>query len=1143
MDRPLLTERRFAPLFWCQFFSAFNDNFLKNALLFLILWGTAAQAAAHVGPPNSSAALVTVAGAFFIAPFFLLSALGGELADRFDKALLAQRLKLAEIGAAVIAVVGFLMQSIPVLFVALFTFGTISALFGPVKYGILPDHLPRHRLTAANALVEGATFLAILGGTVAGGLAVTFPSGHFVLAIGVMIFAALSWGAARLIPPTGEADPALHVRANVFASTWEVACDLSADWRIWRASLATSWFWLVGAIALSLLPALVKQVLGGSELTATLALVVFSVGIALGSGLAAWLAGGRIALLPAVIGTALMGVFMIDIWRVTHGLAPHGPDRLLPPGTRHILVDLLALSAAGGLLVVPTFAAVQAWAGPERRARSIAGVNIISAAAMAVGALLVAFAQKHGATPPTLFAALGVGSLIAAVVMLVTLPTDRIRELLWLLFRLVYRVDVEGIDNIALAGPRCVVAVNHVSWLDAALILALSEREPVFAIDAAVARLWWVKPMLRLGRAIPLDPARPFGTRTLIHAVRDGEMLVIFPEGRITVTGSLMKVYDGAALIAAKADATIVPIRIAGLEATPFSRLQPGQVRRRWFPRVTVTVLPPVRPDIDPTLHGRKRREAGGVALYDILSDLVWRTTSIDLTVFQAIAAAAQVHGKSRICSQDLTSGTMTYRRLLTGAAVLGRALAPLSKPGEAVGVMMPNANATMALVLGLISSGRVPAMLNFTSGPANLLNACRAARVTTIVTSRAFVQRGQLERLMEGLTEGAEGLHLKLVYLEDMRKTIRLGDKLRGMMQGGRPLVHRHAEDWAAVVFTSGSEGVPKGVVLSHRNMLANIAQVAARIDYGRQDKIFNVLPMFHSFGLTCGMALPLVYGVPVYMYPSPLHYKAIPELIYSTNATAIIGTDTFLSGYARTANPYDFRSLRYVVAGAEPVKAATRAVYLEKFGLRLLEGYGVTETAPVLALNTPMFNRFGTVGRLMPGVEMRLEPVPGIPEGGRLYVRGPNVMLGYLRADNPGVLDPPPEGWHDTGDIATVDEDGYLRIKGRAKRFAKLGGEMISLAAVEALVAEVWPDAICCVAAIPDARKGERLVLLTEQPGADRSTLLAHARRVGATEMMVPADVRVVETVPLLGTGKLDFAAVQRMAEQLAVVAAQPA
>ena len=297
-------------------------------------------------------------------------------------------------------------------------------------------------------------------------------------------------------------------------------------------------------------------------------------------------------------------------------------------------------------------------------------------------------------------------------------------------------------------------------------------------------------------------------------------------------------------------------------------------------------------------------------------------------------------------------------------------------------------------------------------------------------------------------------------------------------------------------ILFTSGSEGTPKGVVLTHRNILANAAQAASRIDFHSGDKVFNVLPIFHSFGLTAGTVLPLISGVPVYFYPSPLHYRIVPELIYGSNATIIFGTDTFLGGYARTAHPYDFRSVRYCFAGAEPVKASTRETYMEKFGLRILEGYGVTETSPVISINTPMYNRSGTVGKIMPGMEYRLDPVPGIVDGGRLHVRGPNVMAGYLRAEKPGVLEAPQDGWHDTGDIVAIDEGGFVTIRGRAKRFAKIGGEMISLAAVEALAGELWKGSLAAVATVPDARKGERLVLVTDAGNATRAEFLAFAK-----------------------------------------------
>ena len=381
---------------------------------------------------------------------------------------------------------------------------------------------------------------------------------------------------------------------------------------------------------------------------------------------------------------------------------------------------------------------------------------------------------------------------------------------------------------------------------------------------------------------------------------------------------------------------------------------------------MTVTVLQPVKLAVAEELKGRQRRQAAGAALYEIMSDLVFRTTSTDRTVFDAVVEAAEVHGWKRIAVEDPVTGSLTYKRLLLGAAVLGRKLMPLASEGKALGVMLPNANGAVVTILGVMSAGRVPAMINFTAGAANILAACKAAEVGTIVTSRAFIDKASSTPSWRSSRSPRTSSTWRTCA---PRSTT--GDKLRGLIGYRKPLVARKPDDPAVILFTSGSEGTPKGVVLSHRNMLANAAQAAARIDFGRSDKLFNVLPVFHSFGLTAGTILPLVSGVPIYLYPSPLHYRTVPELIYGTNATIVFGTDTFLAGYARAAHPYDFRSLRYILAGAEPVRESTRRTYMEKFGLRILEGYGVTETAPVLALNTPMFNKFGTVGRLMPGTD----------------------------------------------------------------------------------------------------------------------------------------------------------------------------
>jgi acyl-[acyl-carrier-protein]-phospholipid O-acyltransferase/long-chain-fatty-acid--[acyl-carrier-protein] ligase len=1121
MSDNLMTSRRFAPLFWCQFFSAFNDNFLKNALVFLILFAP--------GVDNREA-LITLTAAVFIGPFFFLSGLGGQMADRFDKAIVARYVKLAEIAVAALGVVGFWLHSIPIMFATLFLFGVIATLFGPVKYGILPDHLKKEELPAGNALVEGATFMAILLGTIVGGLAA--KEGNHPAYFGAMIvmFSLLCWGASLLIPRTGQGAPNLDVDPNIARSTGSLLRDLWIDKRLRWGSLATSWFWLVGAVALSLMPPLVKLVLGASEEVVTAYLAVFSIAIAIGSLLAAWLSHGRIALFPMLVGAFFLAVFALDLGFATYGVAaaPGAGVAQVFSSWRgiHVAIDLAGLAIAGGLFIVPAFSAVQSWAGADKRARVVAAVNVLNALFIVGGTLIVAALQSFGVTLPQLFLLLGAANLVALIVIARTMPANGLRDFLTTMLRAFYRMEVRGAENFDNAGPNPIVALNHVSFLDAAVALSLMDKEPVFAIDYGIAQRWWVKPFLKLTRAMPLDPSKPMATRTLINAVKAGEPLVIFPEGRITVTGSLMKVYDGVGLIADKSGALVVPVKIDGLEATPFSRLSRHQVHRRWFPKVTVTVLPPVKLAIAPELKGRNRRQAAGAALYEIMSDLVFRTTSTDRTVFQAAVEAAEVHGWKRIALEDPVTGSLSYKRMLVGAAVLGRKLMPLAPEGKALGVMLPNANGAVVTILGVMSAGRVPAMINFTAGAASILAACKAAEVTTIVTSRAFIEKGKLGAVIEQLAQA-----MSIVYLENVRAAVSTGDKLRGLISFKKPLTARKPDDPAVILFTSGSEGTPKGVVLSHSNILANCAQAAARIDFGRSDKLFNVLPVFHSFGFTAGTVLPLTSGVPIYLYPSPLHYRTVPELIYGVNATIVFGTDTFLAGYARAAHPYDFRSLRYILAGAEPVRESTRRTYMEKFGLRILEGYGVTETAPVLALNTPMFNRFGTVGRLMPGTEARLEPVPGVHEGGRLYVRGPNVMLGYLKADNPGVIEPPHEGWHDTGDIVTIDAQGFVTIKGRAKRFAKIGGEMISLAAVEALAAQLWPDVMSAVATAPDPRKGERLVLVTQKKGATRSEFQAFAKQKGASDLMVPAEVIYLEKLPVLGTGKIDMVGVAKL------------
>jgi acyl-[acyl-carrier-protein]-phospholipid O-acyltransferase/long-chain-fatty-acid--[acyl-carrier-protein] ligase len=794
-----------------------------------------------------------------------------------------------------------------------------------------------------------------------------------------------------------------------------------------------------------------------------------------------------------------------------------------------ILAEFTGIAIGGGFFVVPSFAAVQSWAPAAMRARVIAANNVLSAAFIVGSGVAVAALQAFNVSNSLMLAMLGLGNFAATYIVLRTWGREGVRDFGGFLFKMLFRVEVRGAENIPALGQPLIFAPNHVSLLDGPLLHAVLPVDCAFAVDTGISKAWYAKPFMAMIRCYRIDPSNAMATKHLVNLVKSHQPLVIFPEGRLTVTGGVMKVYDGAAMIADKTDAVIVPVRIEGAQRSTLSYMKSTQIKKAWFPKITVTFLPPVKLEIDPELCGKARRKAAGVALQDVMIDAMVLNSVMDQTLFQGLANAYKNHDTRRPAVEDPIAGALSYRKLILGAQALGRKLQGLTTIGEHVGVLLPNSTGVAATFFALQTIGRVPAMLNFSAGAVNVGLACKAAEVKTILTSKAFIEKGKLQGLILSLSSQA-----RIVYLEDLRAEIGTVDKIRGALAGSRPQLARDADDPAVILFTSGSEGSPKGVVLSHRNILANAAQALARVDANSDDKVFNALPVFHSFGLTGGLMMPLLAGIPVYLYPSPLHYRIVPEMIYQTNSTILFGTDTFLAGYARSAHNYDFRSLRLVLAGAEAVKESTRAAYTRRFGLRILEGYGVTETAPVLALNTPMANKPGTVGRISPLMKARLEPVPGIEEGGRLHVAGPNVMLGYLRAEFPGKLERPEGGWHDTGDIVTIDKEGYISIKGRAKRFAKIAGEMISLSAVETLVHAVWPQAQSAVVSIPDPRKGERLVLVTTEAHATREAMLKQARATGATELSVPAFVLVVDKLPLLGTGKVDYVGVAALAKE---------
>ena len=706
-----------------------------------------------------------------------------------------------------------------------------------------------------------------------------------------------------------------------------------------------------------------------------------------------------------------------------------------------------------------------------------------------------------------------------------------------LVFKALYRVEVKGLEHyhaVDQSQQPLLIIANHVSSLDGPLIDLFIPDETSFMVDAGHTKKWHERFILSMTHYFKVDLQSPYAAKHMIKELKKGCQCMIFPEGRITTTGSLMKVYDGTGLVADKTGAMVLPIHISGAVYSKFSYLDGSKfayIKQFWFPKITLT-LRPAEKMVDTTgLKGHKKHKVFTNQISRLLREGVYYGNVKKQSIFASLIETKSKFRAKDICVEDVNGQELSLKKLTLASIILGKQLKKVLKEETHVGLMLPNVAGMPASFFALQAYGYVPAMINFTSGIASIKSACDTAELNSIITSKKFVEVFELQPLIESLSN-----EIRFIYLEDIKEKIGGGDKILGLLTCPRKLpgFRVDPEKSAVILFTSGSEGTPKGVVLSHNNLNSNIAQISSMITLLPGDTVLNALPTFHCFGLTAGMIWPIFTGSKVYLYPSPIHYTIVPEMAYQKNVKLMFGTDTFYTGYARKANPYDFYSVGELIAGAERLRPETRRLYADKYHKPIFEGYGVTETTPVLSINTPLAYKDGSVGQFVPDIEYRLESVDGITEGGRLFVKGPNIMKGYLMPDNPGVLLPPKEGWHDTGDIVDVDEDGFVWIKGRAKRFAKIGGEMVSLIAVEGYINEASPEGHHVVVAISDERKGERLVLVTDDPTLCRSTITEAVKKRQLSEIMIPKTTILVEQVPILGTGKTNYPEVQKLAEQ---------
>ena len=1103
----------FTAVFTAQLTGAFNDNLFRTAFATFT-----AYRLIGLRPGQVSFFIIAALTAYML-PYFLFSVLAGEIADKFPKPRIIRIIKLTEIITVLLIAVGFYFKSPNFLLFVLFIMGVQSAFLGPVKYSILPQIMEKNQLISANALMEAGRYLAIMLGTFFGIFLAQYKG--IILPGAIMLLAAVAGFAVTFLFGDYEPQaPSTRIHANIFKSVWRNVNLAYRNEQMFLCIMGIAWFWVIGSVILSQLPDLSENTLHANAKVFNYLLALFSVGIGAGALLCHKLLKGDISVKYIPASALLMSCALIDLVFVFL--------RAPVMGIR-ISVDLFVISMCAGFYIVPLNAMLQSIGLARMRSRMIAVSNLLNALFMVVASVISLTLLHFGLGAPAVIGLLAISNLVVAIYILQLLPDYMMRSAIFFILNFVYDIKVKGIENYQNAPKRTVILANNNSFLDPLLLAAYLPDDLTFVVDSTIASRFWVRKILRFFKHIAIDHANPMAVKTIIEEIKKGRRIVLYPEGRITTTGSLMKIYPGPAMIADRSGADVLPIFMSG---TQYSRFAYFGRKLRHIPDVpfVINIMPAIKLNIPGQLKGKDRRYKAEDKVYDLMTDMKFRSSNYNQTIFRSLIEAADFAGHGRRALEDIERKGLSFGKVVIGSFMLGRQLAKHVEHGKNIGVLLPTTNACALTILGLSAYGRVPAVINFSSGVKNILSACKAADLKKLITARAVIEKGG--EMIAEIIKAVENSGIEIIYLEDIKNQITTVDKLYALWQGMLPYrAYRKTNPKpdpgspAVILFTSGSEGVPKGVAVTHRGINTNRVQLACVTDVGLQDKFFNALPMFHSFGLVCGTLIPLLSGVSVFLYPTPLHYKIIPELVYDRNATAFFGTDTFLNAYAKSAHPYDFYSVRFAAVGAEKLKDETFKLWSEKFGIRVLEAYGATEMSPGISFTTPLHFKRGTVGRLFPGLEHRLEPVPGVDAGGCLVLKGPNIMAGYLTDAAPGVLVPPADGWYNTGDIVNIDDDGYLTIVGRAKRFAKIAGEMVSLGAVEAALFKLWPDDMHGVIRLPDEKRGEQLYLYTTRRTADIKQIQEAFRAQGLPELWVPRSMEVLEALPLMGSGKVDY------------------
>ncbi|HUL71794.1 MAG TPA: acyl-[ACP]--phospholipid O-acyltransferase [Vicinamibacterales bacterium] len=1121
-----LGRRGVWPFLWTQFLGAFNDNVFKIVVILL----------AATAPGRDAARDVALAGAMFIAPFLLFSGYAGDLADRFNKRRVLVAMKVFEIAAMALAIPALASGRFGLELGVLFLMGTQATFFSPAKYGIVPEIVANDDLSRANGLLEMSTFLAIVIGTAVGGPLVVLWRGQAAwIGVGLTIVAIAGTLACLRIPDVPPARPDGRISLNPFGETWRAVRRLYPDRTLWMTTVGISYFWFLGALLQMALALFGQQALHVAEAEISWLLTALAVGIGAGSLAAGRLSGDKVELGLVPIGSIGMGVF--SLWLAAS-----------PPSFVQAAIALVLLGFFGGWFVVPLNALLQQKPNASEKGRVLAANNVLNTIGIILASATLTLLGDTLAMPVTrILVIAGVFTLLSNLYVLAKLPDFFVRFTLWMLTHTIYRIKIVGRPNIPQRGPALIIA-NHVSMIDGALIGACIQRFVRFIVYGPYYRLPFVHALLRRMHAIPVTAG---GKREILAAIEQaraelaaGHVVCIFAEGAVSRTGNLLPFKRGFERIVQGLDVPVIPVYLDRVWGSIFSFK-----REKFFWKRPERLPYPVTVAFGDPLPSTVTAAEARLAIMELGSEAMAHRRAPSDALHQAFARTAR-RRFWRFAMADSTGQTLTYGRALMAALVIGRVLARRTRGDQHVGLLLPASVGGALANIATFMAGRVPVNLNFTIGADALDAAIGQAGIRTIVTSKQFIRKASIEP------------RPGMVFLEDLRETIGLGDKLAGLVRAmfvpARWLGARGgASTLATIVFSSGSTGEPKGVMLTHANLLANVDALAQIFPMTADDCFIGVLPFFHSFGLTGTLWFPLLQGCGVAYHPNPMDAKTVGELAGTYRGSMLISTPTFCNAYLRRCTKEQFASLKYAIVGAEKLRQPLATAFREQFGIDLLEGYGCTEMAPVVAVNRPNVRdprepqigmKPGSVGHPIPGVSARIvdqttgEDAPSGQEG-LLLVKGPNLMAGYLHQPE-RTAEVIRDGWYVTGDIAMIDEDGFVFITDRLSRFSKIGGEMVPHLKVEEAINAILGDSLSAVTAVPDPARGERLVAFYTRADVQPDVLWDRLCQTELPRLWLPRRdcLLPIDAIPTLGTGKVDLRRLRDLAVER-VAALSPA